>query len=29
MRTVIQRPLKMLNPDTDNTLLWGEQAQRK
>ena len=27
MRTVIQRPLKMLNPYTDNTFLWGEKAQ--
>lgn len=25
MRTVIQRPLKMLNPHTDNTFLWGEK----
>ena len=22
-------PLKMLNPYTDNTFLWGEKAQRK
>ena len=29
MRTVIQHPLKMLNPYTDNTFLWGEKAQRK
>lgn len=29
MRAVIQRPLKMLNPHTDNTFLWGEKAQRK
>ncbi len=25
MRTVIQRPLKMLNPNTDNTFLWEKK----
>ena len=29
MRAVLQRPLKMLNPYTDNTFLWGEKTQRK